>query len=166
MSQSDKGGRPPPRWSGFWERSEQKTREVFHVKAISSLWPSFILTSIVNFVDTFPKGESKEGWFFDYYLRLCVGRVRLLWMCEKRKARKIDRFLGSIWYFIPTTVGDGALDVPKNRNSKPTAFLRQSACVAFCILYSFAYLTFIYSQNFCLRYVNSQFTLFREWFSK
>lgn len=76
---------------------------------------------------------------------------------KKRKVRKIDRFLGSVRYFIPTTVGDGALDVPKNRNSKPTALKRQSACVAFCIPYSFAYLTFIYSQNFCLRYVNSQF---------
>ena len=72
---------------------------------------------------------------------------------KKRKARKIDRFLGSIRYFIPTTVGDGALDVPKNRNSKPTAFLRQSACVAFCILNSYAYLTFDCSRNFCLRYV-------------
>ena len=76
---------------------------------------------------------------------------------KKRKAIKIDRFLGSIRYFIPTTVGDGALDVHKNRNSKPTALKRQSACVAFCIPYSFAYLRFIYLQNFCLRYVNSQF---------
>ena len=41
----------------FW-----KTREVLHVKNISSLLSIFAFTPIVNFATTFPKRESKKIW--------------------------------------------------------------------------------------------------------